>query len=72
MSCCQHKESHPFRNLYSPNAFPREDGVRSIPKLMVNGPSIELTAAIKALMQTVTPNIPPNMKPPCLFIRVLE
>lgn len=68
MSCCRHKESHPSRNLYFPNAFPREDGVRSILKLMVNGPSIELTTAIKALMQTVTPNILPNMKPLCLLI----
>ena len=48
MSCCPQKENHFFRNLCFPNTLPREKRARSIPDLMVEGPSIYLTITFEA------------------------
>ena len=60
MSCCLHKECHPFRNFYFPNALPRESRKSYISNLIIKRPNIKLPTSIKTPKKFVTTFTPRN------------
>ena len=60
MSCCPHKECHPFRNLYFPNAFSRERSKSCISNLNIKRLNIKLPTSIKTPREFVTTSTPRN------------
>ena len=69
MSCCSHKECHPFRNLY----FPRERSKRCISNLMIKRPNIKLPTSIKTPRKFVATSTPRNSRLDELkYMRVLQ
>ena len=57
MNYFSHKESHHFRNLYFPNALPRENRRSTISNLMIKRLSVKLPTSIEASTKTLTKTI---------------
>ena len=60
MSCCPHKECHPSRNFYFPNALPRESRKSYISNLIIKRPNIKLPTSVKTPKMSVTTFTPRN------------
>ena len=60
MSCRPHKECHLFRNLYFPNALPRESRKSYISNLMTKRPNVKFATSIETLTKSITISTPRN------------
>ena len=60
MSCRPRKECHLFRNLYFPNALPRESRKSYISNLTIKRLNIKLPTSIKTPKNSVTISTPRN------------
>ncbi|KAM4078334.1 hypothetical protein ACB094_09G029200 [Castanea mollissima] len=62
IGCSAHKKCHHFKNIYFPNALPREIRRSNILNLMIKRPSVKLPTSIKAPTKTVTSTTPRNLR----------